>query len=95
MQREMEAHRRALLIVYRRYMRAERAWRLAQAEALSWFPAETRPTVPPIGDPGSRLRRLYERRDRALVQLTAIRQTLHASQRHARRTFEILALPAS
>ena len=60
---DINFRRRTLLVFYSRYLNADRALRLAQEEALSWFPQDARPLVPPIGNPGSRIRRLYDRRD--------------------------------
>lgn len=90
---ETDPRRRALLIFYRRYLAADRAWRLAQAEAVSWFPAQFRPAVPPIGDPGSKLRRLHDRRDRALARLKVAHLKLGKAQERATRSVYILALP--
>ena len=90
---EIEPRRRAVLIIYRRYVAADRAWRLAQREARSWFPAAARPTVPPIGNPGSRVRDLHDRRERALDQLAVALEKLHAAQRRTARRIRILSLP--
>ena len=76
MKPDLENHRRVLLVMYRRYLRAERACRLAQREALSWFPARTRPSVRPIGDPGSHVRRLSGHRDKLHGQLRLAHQEL-------------------
>lgn len=89
---ELEPRRRALVIFYRRYVRADRAWRLAQREARSWFPVGERPAVPPIGDAGSRLRRLYDRRDRALAQLTTAHREFDTVRRRSTRRIRILSL---
>lgn len=86
-------HRRALLSAYQRYMAADRACRLAQKEALSWFPTKNRPSVPPIGNQGSPLRRLHEHRDRALVRLQVLRLRLHETRQRATPHVSILALP--
>lgn len=90
----LETRRRALLIVYRRYLRAEDAWRQAQIEALSWFPERIRPAVAPIGNPGSSLRRLYDRRMQALTKLTVARQKLDEARRRSMPPVRIIALPA-
>lgn len=86
-------HRRALLSAYHRYLVADRACRLAQEEALSWFPTENRPSVLLIGNPGSPLRRLHDRRDRAIFRLQLLRPKFHQTRGCATRT--ILALPSS
>ncbi len=90
---DLELRRRVLVVFYRRYVRADRAWRLAQIEARSWFPARERPAVPPIGDAGSRLRRLYDRRDRAIAQLAAAHREYAAVRHRPTRKVRILALP--
>lgn len=90
---DLETRRRALVVFYRRYLRADHAWRVAQREARSWFPPAQRPAVPPIGDAGSRLRRLYDRRDKALVQLAAAHRELNAGRLRTARRIRILALP--
>ena len=90
---DIKARRRALKIIYKRYLRADRAWRLAQEEALSWSPASRRPTVPPIGDPGSHVRKLYDYRDRVLAQLTVAHQEMSRVRRRPVRHIRILALP--
>ena len=93
MKSEFENRRRALLIFYRRYLAADRAWRLAQAEAVSWFPVQFRPAVPPIGNPGSKLRRLHDQRDRALAKLTVAHLKLGNARKRATSKVRILALP--
>lgn len=90
---DLEIHRRALVVFYRRYVRADRDWRRAQRDARAWFPASERPAVPPIGDAGSRLRRLYDRRDRAIVQLAAAYAEFNAMRRRPARQRPVLALP--
>ncbi len=90
---DLNFRRRTLLVFYRRYLNADRALRLAQREALSWFPLEARPSVPPIGDPGSRVRRLYDRRDRALAQFGVVYEEFNEVQRRSTRRIHILALP--
>ena len=90
---DLETHRRVLLVMYRRYLRAERACRHAQREALSWFPARTRRSVRPIGDPGSHVRRLYEHRNKLLAQLTLAHQELNELRRQNSLCVRVLALP--
>ncbi len=90
---DLQTRRRALVILYRRHLRAERAWRLAQREALSWFPLGTRPSVRPIGNPGSHVRRLYEKRNRTLAQLMLAHRHL-SELRHRHRAYtKMLVLP--
>jgi hypothetical protein len=92
MKYDLEPRRRALGVFYRRYLVADRAFRLAQHEALSWFPSGSRPSVPPIGDPGSPIRRLYERRDKALQQLVVARIKLHEARRRSARRRRVLLI---
>jgi len=93
MRPELELRRRALLSAYHRYLAADRACRLAEKEALSWFPIKNHPSVPPIGHPGSPLRRLHDRRDRAIFRLQLLRLKFHETRSCA--THPILALPSS
>lgn len=90
---ELEPRRRALRIIYRRYLVADRAWTLAQQDAQSWFPVRERPAVSPIGDPGSRIRRLHDRRERAVEQLAVALLKLREAQGHRARRRSILLLP--
>ena len=93
MEPDLETRRRALLIMYKRYLRAERAWRLAQREALTWFPPRARPSVRPIGNPGSHVRRLYDHRNKILAQLALTHQELNEVRRQHSTRVHILALP--
>jgi hypothetical protein len=90
---DLNFHRRVLVVLYRKYQDADRAWRLAQSEALSWFPLDTRPAGSLMGNPGSHLRRLYERRDRALSQFMVVYGEIDQARRRAARQVHILALP--
>ncbi|HSF91805.1 MAG TPA: hypothetical protein VLA51_06330 [Paracoccaceae bacterium] len=76
MRPDHQIYRRVLQLYYRRYLRAERALRMAQNEAASWLPARQHRMVLLIGNPGSRMRALYERRNRAMRQLSLIQQEL-------------------
>lgn len=87
-------HRRVLVVLYRKYLDADRAWRLAQTEALSWFPVDARPGGSLMGNPGSRLRRLYDRRDRALSQFMVVYCEIEQARRRMTQQVHILALPA-
>lgn len=73
---DRQIYRRVLRHYYRRYLRAERALRLAQIEAASWLPSGRHRMVLLIGNPGSRMRALYERRNRAMDQLSLIQHEL-------------------
>lgn len=84
MHADLEVRRRVLAITYRRYLTADRAWSEALREVRAWFPRGSGPNRAPIGDPGSPVRRLYERRERALLQLQAARQQLESAKRRLR-----------
>ena len=90
---DLNFRRRVLVVMYRRYLDADRAWRVAQSEARSWFPLDARPAGSLMGNPGSPLRRLYERRDRALSQFMVVCGEIEQARRRAARQVHILALP--
>lgn len=86
MQIELVTTRHVLLIAYRRYLEADREWVIALRNLQRWFPEESRKGTFAVGDPGSPVRRLYARRQRALAQLEAMRLKLKtAKQRMAAR----------
>lgn len=86
MNTDLLTRRRALLVTYRRYLAADRAWALALREMKTWFPAASRPGASAIGNPGSPIRRLFEQRERALLQFETARLKLEvAKQRFAAR----------
>jgi hypothetical protein len=95
MDSDLAVRRRAVAILYRRYLDAERAWNEAVREAASWFPAPSRPRPGAIGAPRSPLRRLHERRERAVAQLeVAVLKLKVARRRRAeRRAIGIRFLP--
>ena len=73
MQSELMTRRRVLHLSYERYLKADRAWALALSDMRQWFPTGARPYRAAIGDPGSRMRELYEARARALLRLETAR----------------------
>lgn len=81
MQAELATRRRMLAVTYRRYLEADRDLTLALRETRRWFPASSPPYRWTIGDPGSRVRRLYDRRERAVAQLVAARAKLETAKR--------------
>lgn len=85
MQPELESRRRVLILTFRRYEEADHDWAVAARTARTWFPVSDAPPRRTIGDPGSRLRRLYERRERALQQLQIIREELDEARHGTRR----------
>lgn len=88
MHSDLEFRRQVLLKIYRRYLAADRAWLIASQEVQTWFPRQHGRAATPIGNPGSHVRYVYERRDQALQQLSAARQKLEeARQRIAKGRF--------
>lgn len=65
----LAVRRRALAVVYRRYLDADRAWEEAVRGVMTWFPPSARPNRMTLGDPGSPIRRLHDRRGQAIHQL--------------------------
>lgn len=94
MEKELLSYRRALTKAYRRYLDAEASLYTAQQTARSFFPPNSRPQVPPIGQPGSRIRRLYDRRERALARLVLVRQMIRETRLGTQRTVWISSLPS-
>lgn len=86
MQPELKLRHRVLVTSYRRYLVAEQAWSRAVEDAARWFPAAARASAGLIGNPGSRIRALYEEREEAIQRLAVARLKLEiARQRMARR----------
>lgn len=69
MHADLLTRRRVLMLTYRRYQEADRAWTMALEELKGWFPLTSRPGAWAIGNPGSSIRRLHDQRDLALHQL--------------------------
>lgn len=80
MDEHLEVQRRILIVAYRRYLVADQSLQAARAAALSWFPEAPPRSNMLIGDPGSRIRRLLDRRDRALARLYLARRELEAAK---------------
>jgi len=94
MDRDIDQNRRLLAMTYRRYIEADLGWVRARRAARAWFPEESQPYRWTMGSPQSRLRQIYEQRERALVQLAAARQKfLRAKARMEKRPRVILILP--
>ena len=83
MHADLVTTRRVLMVTWQRYLDADQAWNMALRDMNLWFPAASRPVPSRIGDPGSPIRRLYERRERALLQLEAMRLKLDAAKRRS------------
>ncbi len=78
---DLTVQRRVLARSYRLYLDADRSWSLAVRESKSWFPLSHRPPTAFLGDPGSRLRRLHDARERALQRLLVARSKLEQARR--------------
>lgn len=81
MQAELQTRRRVLSVTYQRYLDADRRWQAALGETRRWFPLADRPQGAMIGDPGSRMRRAYEGRARALAQFEVARAKFETARR--------------
>ena len=79
-------HRRTVLQAYHRFLAADRSLQEARSAALVWNSGPSSQKTMLMGDTGSRLRRLHERRDRALERLALLRQTLDQEKRKKRKS---------
>ncbi len=94
MHTDLATNRRVLIVMYHRYQEADRTWNIALSEIRMWFPTESRPNRATIGNPGSPIRRLHEKRERAMFQLEAARLKLEvAKHRLSNRRHRTLASP--
>ena len=81
MHHDLSVQRRALSKSYRLYLDADRRWTLAVQETKSGFSGVPCPPTSFLGDPGSRLRRLHDARDRALQRLLVAREMSDLARR--------------
>ncbi|SDJ26483.1 hypothetical protein [Lutimaribacter saemankumensis] len=96
MHNQLNAHRRMLFQAYRRFLAADRAWQTAQSAALTWLPAGVTEKTALIGNPGSRMRQLYQKRNRALARLELTRAEFKKAQlRLSRRSVMVVRLIAA
>ena len=91
MQEELAAHHRLLAVAYRRYLDADLTLALATNDMRTFFPTNRQPYRGTIGAPGSRIRRLHDKRDLALLRLQSSYELFAAARarvarRHASRT---------
>ncbi len=96
MHRDLDQSRRLLARNYRRYIEAELGWIRARRAARAWFPEDSRPYRWTMGSPQSRLRQIYERRQRAILQLATARQKFRrakAGMENRRRAIFLLPGP--
>jgi hypothetical protein len=84
MQSDLDLQRRVLVKLYRRYVTADRDWVVETRSAVAWLPEAPSEKLAVIGNPGSRVRRLYDRREDALDRLHAARAKLEAARRRER-----------
>ena len=75
----LKHRKRVLLSAYRRYLAADRAWVEANDMARAWVRTTPKPVVA-IGTPRSRMRSLYDQRERALARLHAARLKLEIAR---------------
>ena len=80
-------HRRTVLQAYHRFLAADRSLQEARSAALVWNTERPPQKTMLMGNTGSRVRRLYERRDRALERLTLLRQALNEEKKRKRQLF--------
>ena len=93
MHNDLELHRRVLTMTYLRYAEADLSWRLACTAAREWFPKADRRPRWTIGAPKSPVRKIYDRRQRALEQfMVAQRKLSQARARLDRKVPETLLL---
>ena len=78
---DLEFRRHVLNLTYERYLVADRAWLDASQDVRTWLPRRARSAIAVIGNPGSPIREIYERRDKALSQLVAVRLKLEEAKR--------------
>ena len=99
MESDLKPRRRALQMVYQRYLQADAEWMEACETLNAWFPEHRAAKTVAIGNPGSRIRHIHDKRDRAVLQLNIALSKLNiAKRRLARRrklkTGRVLLLPA-
>ena len=78
---DLDRRRKFLVFAYRRYLDADQAWMAAGHEAASWFPVHPANKTPPIGNPGSRVRKLHDRHEVAPAALFIARIKLESTRR--------------
>jgi hypothetical protein len=76
----LKSRRRLLVVASRTYMEAEDAWRSGLREASVFLADAAGRRHCMIGNPGSRIRRLYDERERAVERLTYAQMKLHVAR---------------
>ena len=82
---QLDVQRRVLFRAYQRYLASERALVEAMITALNWLPDLGTPSIELIGNSGSRIRRLYEGRERAMARVRLAQQALEDAERRMKR----------
>lgn len=80
---DLRTRRHVLTLMYRRYLEVDLEWSMTLREAQTWFPPQAPLPRTSIGETGSRVRRAYERRDRALQQLHVAKLQLEVARQRA------------
>lgn len=81
MHADLEVRRRALVRAYTQYLVAERNWINAVEDVRGLCRAEFRSQTAFVGNPGSPIRRLHEKRQKALQRLQVSRLKLAIAKR--------------
>ena len=83
---ELFAYRRVLIKAYQHYLSADRSLQIATRKAEDWMRVRPERGILLIGDPGSPIRQLHEKRDRALARLQRTLEFLREAElNYARR----------
>jgi hypothetical protein len=77
---ELNAYRRVLIKAYHDYLSADCSLQIATQTAEAWMRIRPERRVLLIGDPGSPIRQLYEKRERALARLMRLRDALKEAE---------------
>lgn len=77
---DLKTRRRVLVLASQSYARADAAWMAGLNEAAKLIPGVMGHGYWAIGNPGSRIRRLYEQREHALERLAVTRLKLQIAK---------------
>ena len=80
MHADLQVRRKLCIVAYTEYLKADRAWMLALAEASDLVPDVVGRGYWRLGDRGSRIRQLYEQRDRARQKMSVSHGKLKAAK---------------
>lgn len=76
MHADLRVRRKLCIVAYCEYLPADRAWAVALSEASAFVPDSVGHGYWRLGDRGSRIRGLYDQRDRALQKLEVAHKKL-------------------